>query len=136
MNQPMRKQSGLTFWSLCFVLLFFGIVVLFVVRAFPLYNMKFQVDSAINSVATRPDASQLTEKDVRDYFLRNLQVTNIQLFNYKNIHEYVDVIKSKGGGQPDIMHVHFEKRNKLYGDLDLLLDFDVKKPLRGPIGGE
>jgi|GEM_PF-95965 len=136
MNQRMRKQSGLTFWGLCFVLVFLGIVVLFVVRAFPLYNMKFQVDSAINAVATRPDASQLNEKEVRDYFLRNLQVTNIQLFNYKNIHKYVEVIKSKERGRPDIMHVHFEKRNKLYGDLDLLLDFDVKKPLRGPVGGE
>lgn len=136
MNQRISKQTGLTFWGLCFVLVFLGIVILFVVRAFPLYNMKFQVTAAINSVTSRPDATDLSESDVRDYFLRNLQVTNIQRFNAKNVHEYVEVIKPKDRRDPKLMHVHFETRNALFDDLSLVLNFDEKKPLRGPREGE
>jgi hypothetical protein len=135
MNRSLDKQTGLTFWSMCFVLVFLGIVVLFVIRAFPLYNMKFQVTAAMNSVTSRPDATELSERDVRDYFLRNLQVTNIQRFNNKNVHKFVEVIKPKDQRMPKLMHVHFETRNKLFGDLSLVMNFDEKKPLRGPITG-
>lgn len=136
MSTNMRKQAGITFWGLCFVLFFIGVLVLFTLRAFPLYNEKFQVMSAIDSVVNRPDASDLSEADVRKYFLRNIQVTNIDRFSSRNIKDYVNVIKPKSAGEPRIMHVQFEARNDLFSDLDLVMIFDVKKPLRGPSAGE
>lgn len=136
MNQRLHSQSGMTFVGLCFVFLFLGMVLLFVVRAFPLYNMKFQIVAAINSVTSRPDATSLTDAEVKKYFLHNIQVTNIQMFNSNNINQYVEVIKPKDRRDPKLMYVHFETRNILFGDLYLLMKFDEKKRLRGPIQSE
>lgn len=136
MATTLYRQSGITFWGLCFVLFFIGVLVLFTLRAFPLYNEKFQVLSAIDSVVSRPDASKLSDADVRKYFMRNIQVTNIDRFNDRNIRDHVTVIKPKNKREPRIMHVQYEARNDLFSDLDLILVFDVKKPLRGPSEGE
>ena len=132
----MLKQKGITFIGLCFVLAFIAIVVLFVLRAFPLYNEKFQITAAINSVVSRPDAPELSETDVRKYFMRNIQITNIERFTDQNIKDHVEIIKSKKKGEPKLLHVHYEARNKLFSDLNLLLVFDKTAPLRGSITGE
>lgn len=136
MNQRFFSQSGMTFVGLCFIVLFFGAVVLFVLRAFPLYNMKFQVVSAMNAVTSRPDATTLTNAEVKKYFLHSIQVTNIQLFNNFNINKYLEIINPKDNRHPKMVRVHFEKTNILFGDLYLMMKFDEKKPLRGPIQSE
>jgi hypothetical protein len=136
MNKYSSNQAGITFWGLCFVLLFIGIIVLFTLRAFPLYNEKFQVISAIDAVVTRPDASELTTAEVRKYFLRNVQISNVRRFKSSNIREYVEVLPPEERGGPRVMHVKYESRNKLFSDLHLLMVFDRKKPLRGPVEGE
>ncbi|MCZ6525910.1 MAG: DUF4845 domain-containing protein, partial [Gammaproteobacteria bacterium] len=62
------RQRGMTFWGVLFIFGFIAIVVLFSLRAFPLYNEKMSVISAMNSVSQRPDASKLTTKNIRKYF--------------------------------------------------------------------
>ncbi|MEJ2762162.1 MAG: hypothetical protein P8126_11725 [Gammaproteobacteria bacterium] len=135
MKQRLNSQSGLTFWGLCFLLFFLGIVMLFTVSAFPLYNLKFQVTAAMNAVTSRPDASTLSYADASKFFLHNIEVTNIQMFNYRNIRNYLELVKSKKSGQPDKLHVHFKRSSKLFSDLYLQLQFDETKPMRGPITG-
>ncbi len=136
MKKMATKQQGLTFIGLVFVLGFIAIVVLFGLRAFPLYNEKFQVISAMKSVATRPDATELSTKDVRKYFMRSMQVTNITLFTSKNIKDHLQVIKPKKRGEPKIMQLSYESRNKLFSDLNLMMSFDQKMPLSGPSAAE
>jgi hypothetical protein len=136
MNHRLFSQSGITFVGLCFLFLFLGSITLFVLRAFPLYNMKFEVVSAMNSVTSRPDATTMTDEEVKKFFLHNIQVTNIQLFNHRNINQYLEIIKPRDSRHPKLMHVHFEKTNILFGDIYLLMKFDEKKALRGPLRSE
>lgn len=136
MKKCLYRQTGITFWGLCFVLFFIGVLVLFTLRAFPLYNEKFQVVSAMNAVADRPDSTELSEGEVRKFFMRNIQVTNIERFTDRNISDHLDVLKPQKRGDPKIMHVQYEARNKLFADLELVMKFDKKLPLRGPVEGE
>lgn len=136
MKNLKQKQEGLTFLGLCIILGFIAIVVLFVLRAFPLYNEKFQVNAAINSVASRPDAESLKDSDVIKYFMHNIQVTNIERFTDNNVKDHVEVIKPTKRGGDKLMHVHYEARNILFGDLYLVLVFDRKVPLKGGGTGE
>jgi hypothetical protein len=133
MKQRLNGQSGMTFWGLVIILFFMGIVILFTVSAFPLYNLKFQVTAAMNSVTSRPDASTMSEADARKYFMHNIQVTNIQMFTYRNIKNYLELEKSKKNGEPNKLHVHFHQSSKLFSDLYLQLQFDETKPMRGPL---
>ena len=136
MKNLFHKQDGLTFIGLCFILAFIAILVTFTLRVFPLYNEKFQVISAMNSVASRPDADSMSLTDIRKYFLRNIQVTNIERFSDENVKDYVNIIKPAKRGEPKLLHVQYQATNKLVADLQLLLIFDEKMPLRGPGEGE
>lgn len=136
MKSMRSRQRGMTLAGLMFVLGFIGVVVLFAVRAFPLYNEKMQVVSAMNSVAAKPEAASMSEKEVASAFLKNLQATtNIQRFTDKNVKEMVEVIKPEAKGEPKQLWVHYQASNVLFRDLFLMLNFDVKMPLRGNAAG-
>lgn len=135
MKKMAANQQGITFLGLVFVLGFIAIVVLFVLRAFPLYNEKFQVVAAMKSVVSRPDAAKMSTKDAHKYFMRNIQVTNINRFTDTNIKEYVKIIKPKKKKQPRELHVSYQATNKLFSDLQLMLLFDEKMPMTGNADG-
>ncbi len=131
------RQRGMTFWGVLFIFGFIAIVVLFSLRAFPLYNEKMSVISAMNSVSQRPDASKLTTKNIRKYFLRNIEATtNIERFTDQSVKQLVKVIKPRKKGQPRILHVKYQATSPLAADLYLLLEFDERMEIRGPNTGE
>ena len=136
MNKMATNQKGLTFIGLVFVLGFIAILVLFVLRAFPLYNEKFQVVSAMKSIVTRPDATELSNQEIRKYFMRNIAVTNITRFNSQNIKEYLQITKPKKRGEPKVLSLSYQATSKLFADLNLTLAFDEKMPLSGPDAAE
>lgn len=129
MKHAIKQQSGLTFIGLCFILSFIAIVVLFVLRLFPLYNEKFQIEAAMQTVVSQPDAAKKNATEVRNAFMRALAVTNINRFTTKNIKDLVNVVKAEKSGQPPLLHVKYQATNKLFADVQLLLTFDKKVPL-------
>lgn len=130
MKQLREKQQGITMAGLIVVLGFISCLVLFGVRAFPLYNEKFQIISAMTTVASEAGADKLSAKELQKAFLKNIQVTsNINRFTQRNVKDYVELVKPKAAGEPKMMRVHYQATNKLFADLQLLLDFDRELPL-------
>lgn len=136
--KPMRsRQTGMTLGGLILVLSFIAILVTFVVRAFPLYNEKMQVVSAMNSVVGRPEAAGMSEKELAAAFLKNIQATtNLRRFTTQNIKQYVEVVKPETRGDPKELRVHYQATNVLFRDLNLMLEFDTRMPLRGNASGD
>jgi len=134
MKHSMKQQTGLTFIGLCFVLSFIAIVVVFVLRVFPLYNEKFQIEAAMNTVVSQPESAKRSIADTRSAFMRALAVTNINRFNNKNIKDHVNIIKPAKSGEPPMLHIQYQATNKLVADIQLLLVFDKKLPLSGSTG--
>jgi hypothetical protein len=135
MKTTRGRQAGLTLIGLIFILSFIAIVVLFVLRAFPLYNEKFQVIAAMNSAATSASAD-MTDKEIEQSFLKSLQATtNIQRFSDRNLKEYAEVIKPEDKGEPKQLRVHYQASNVLAKDLNLMLIFDHKVSIRGNASG-
>lgn len=135
MRHSNAKQQGMTFGGLVFVLAFIAIVVLFAVRAFPLYNEKMQVLSAMNAVADRPDAASMSVADIRNAFLKNIYATtNLETFSDKTVREHVEVVDPQKAGEPKMLRVHYDAENILFQDLYLTMKFDQKKPLHGNAG--
>jgi len=134
MSKLLKKQSGLTFIGLCFVLAIIAVFVLFALRLFPLYNEKLQVEAAMRTVASQPDAGKKSIADTRSAFLRALAVTNIDRFTSRNVRDHVNIIKPDKTGEPPLLHVQYRATNKLVADLELLLTFDKTLPLTGDKG--
>lgn len=136
MKKGIYHQHGITMWGFLFVLAFIAIVVLFTLRAFPLYNEKFQVVSAMNSVASRPDSAGYTLRQIQESFYKQITVTNIERFTSNNLKDYVFLEKTKKKGEPNFMRVKYTASNKLFADLYLTVEFDRSLPLNGQAGGE
>jgi hypothetical protein len=135
MFQARKRQSGMTVGGLLFILGAIAVVVLFAVRAFPLYNEKFQVVAAMKTVVERPDAASLSDRDLAMAFLKNIEATtNLRRFTQSKLKDYVEAVKAEKG-EPRKLRVHFQATNVLYKDLNLMLDFDLSMPLRGNAAG-
>jgi len=135
MKQSLKQQSGLTFIGLVFVLAIIAMVVLFVLRLFPLYNEKFQVEAAMQTVVNQPGAASRNINETRGAFMRALAVTNITRFTSNNVRDHVDIVKPARAGEPPLLHVKYQATNKLFADIQLLLDFDKQLPLSNTAGG-
>ncbi len=136
MRRLVRKQSGITTIGLILVLAVLAGVVTIVLRLFPLYNEKFQIVSALNTVVSQPDVEKLTTKKAGKAFMRSMALTNIERFTDRTIKNNLVVIKPKKKGQPRILHMHYEARNKFFDDIYFVMVFDKKIPLTGPSTGE
>lgn len=135
MRVRFRNEKGLTGMSILFVLAVLAGVVTMGLRLFPLYNEKFQIVSALNTVANQPDAASFTTKTAGKAFMKAINVTNINRFTDSKIKENLKVIKPKKKGEPRVLHMQYEATNKFVADIDFLLRFDKKIPLTGPGGG-
>ena len=136
MKNMTSMQRGMTFIGLVFVLGFIAIVVLFVLRAFPLIYEKTQVVAAMESVANREGSAKFSEKEAQNAFLKAIGITNIQRFSEKNLKDYMTLEKAKERNSPNVLHLKYQATNKLAGELQLLLAVDVTVPLAGASTGE
>ena len=133
MKNMIAKQRGITFIGLVFVLGFIAVLVLFTLRAFPLFYERTQVVAALQSVSNREGSSKFSAKEAQKMFLKGIQITNIERFSDQNVKDYVTLEKPKEGSGPNILRVKYDATNKLAGGLELLLHVDESVPLKGPL---
>lgn len=136
MKNKMAKQRGMTFIGLVLVLAFIGILVLFTLRAFPLFYERTQVISAMQSVANREGSTKFSSREAQKMFMKGIQITNIERFTDNNVKDYVTLEKPQNSGDPKMLHVKYDATNKLVAGLELLLHVDESVPLTGPTTGE
>ena len=134
MKNMRNKQHGIGFVGWVAILGILAFFVLMTLRIFPLYNEKFTVISAMHSVASQPNAAKLPTKDVRKYFLRNMQISsNTVRFTGKTVKNLVKVVTDKKTKKRYI-HVAYEGRNIFLKDISFLIVFDNKVELGGSGG--
>jgi len=135
MKNMRNKQYGIGFVGWCSI---FGVLAFFVLislRIFPLYSEKFQIMSAMKSVAKQPKSGEMSKSDLRKIFQKNIDITsNSRRFNTITIKDLVKVFTEKKT-KKRYLHVAYEGRNKFVKDLEFVLIFDHKVELGGS-GGE
>lgn len=133
MNNLSNKQRGIGFLGWTTILGVFACFVLLGLRIFPLYNEKFIVLSAMKSVANQPNAAKMSTKDIRKYFLRNMEIANTTRFTDRSVKKLAMVVTDKKT-KKRYLHVVYEGRNVLVKDIKLLIEFDHMVELGGSGG--
>jgi len=128
-----NKQHGIGFLGWTSILGVLAFFVLIVLRIFPLYNEKFTVISSMSSVANQPNAAKMSTKDVRKYFLRNMENANTTRFTDASVKKLARVVTDKKT-KKRYLHVVYEGRNVFFKDIKLLIEFDHKVELGGSGG--
>lgn len=131
MKKQMKNQAGVTFLGWCIILAIIAFFVLVTLRLFPLYNEKFQVVQAMNSVATRSGMSDAPPSEVLKNFKRTVQVGGNRRFNDATTPKLAKVEKPKTKGAPRTLHVAFEARNIFFDNIYFVMDFDHSVELTG-----
>ena len=134
MNKLIHRQKGITFLGLIIVLVVIAAFVLFGLRVFPLYNTKLGIMAVMKSVASQPNADSFSQADVWKVFYNNADIQGLRVFTEQVVREQVKLEKNEDGSGKTI-HVTFEERNKLFDDIELLLNFDETMPMGGGAGG-
>jgi len=131
MKNMRNKQNGIGFGGWCSILGILAFFVLFTLRVMPLYSEKFQIISAMESVANKPKAKGMSTTDLRKLFQKNIDATtNSKRFRVSTIKDLVKVVKDKKT-KKRYLHVAYEGRNVFVKDLEFLLPFDHKVELGG-----
>ena len=130
MNKIIHTQRGMTFLGFVFLMGVIAAFVLMGLRLFPLYNEKYKVLSVMKSVANQPNAASMSQADMQKLFYNNADVQDVRMFEKdQTVRDHVKLEKEKDG--QGVIHVFFEKRNKLFADIDLVLNFDQSMPMGG-----
>ena len=134
MKNMRNKQYGIGFIGWVTILGILAFFVLMGLRLFPLYNEKLTVISSMNAVANRPDAAKMSTRDVRKFFLRNMEISsNTVRFTDKSVKELVKVVTDKKTKKRYI-RVAYEARNVFVKDIQFLIEVDQKIELGGSGG--
>lgn len=130
MKNMRNKQYGIGFLGWSSILGVLAFAVLLGLRIFPLYNEKFTVIAAMNSVANQPNAAKMSSSDVRKYFQRNMELANTTRFTDKTTKDLAKVETDKKT-KKRYLHVVYEGRNEFIKDIKLLIEFDHRVELGG-----
>lgn len=134
MNISRNKQYGIGFLGWSCILGVVAFFILVVLRLYPLYNEKFVVITSMHSVANKPGAAKLSTKDVRKFFLRNMEISsNTVRFTDDSVKKLVKVTTDKKTKKRYIK-VAYEGRNIFLKDIFFLLVFDHEIELGGSGG--
>ena len=117
-----RQQSGMTLLSFIVVMAVVGFALYIVMKLFPMYNEYFSVRTALKGVAAEPGVIQKSPGEIEDMFFRRLYISYSD--NVKPEHVRIE---QTGGGM--VMHVNYEVRKPLVGNLDVVGKFDTQQQL-------
>ncbi len=115
-----RRQQGMTFWMLLFVLTVLGFAFFVTLKLFPMYLESFKIDRAIESVAKDPGVGDWSKADIKDRLVKRLDIDDVTRITERNFNEYVDISKK---GRRVRITVDYRAEAHLAGNVYLVADF-------------
>lgn len=124
------RQRGTSLMGLLFWCVLIGGATLVVMKLFPLYNEKWKVVAAMQSVAAQPGIGEMSSFDIRKFILRNFEISDVDQFNEQNLQKVFKVLKKKDG-KGRIMHFEYEIRRSFFGELDIVMKLNEEIEIPG-----
>ena len=117
-----RNERGMTLLGFVIVLAVVGFFAYIAMRLFPMYQEYYSVRSAMKGLAAEPGIGTQEPARIQDLFSRRLYINYSE--NVKK--EHVKLRRVDNGWE---MHVQYEVRRPLVGNLDVVGKFDSTQML-------
>lgn len=118
-----RRQRGMTFWMLLFVLVVLGIAFFISLKLFPIYLESFKVSRAIESVAKDPGVGDRSRTEIVDSLVKRFDIDDVTRITERTFKDYVEVDKK---GRRVVITVDYRAEAHLVGNVSLVVDFDLR----------
>lgn len=115
-----RRQRGMTFWMLLFVLTVLGVTFFVALKLFPMYLESFKIDRAIESVAKDPGVGEWSKAEIKDRLVKRFDIDDVRRIDEKNFNTYVGIDKR---GRRVRITVDYQAEAHMVGNVYLVADF-------------
>lgn len=115
-----RRQRGMSFWMLLFVLVVLGTLFLVGLKLFPIYLESFKIDQVIKTVVREPGIGNLSKREITEKLVKRFDIDDVRRITEKSFREYVDV--DKRGDKVSIV-VQYRAETHLVGNVYMVAEF-------------
>ena len=125
----MRKQQGMTLMSFVMVLVVVGFFALVVMKLFPMYSEYNNLKGVMDAFAANPASTSMTPGQAWADLERRFNIAYVESVKRENM------ILTRTG-RTSTMQIKYEVRKPLFGNLDVVANFDRTVTLGGQVASD
>lgn len=119
-----RRQDGMTFWGLVFVLGVMAFCLFLAFKLFTPYKEDFKVKAALDSLARQPDFGSMTRGDIGNALSKRFDIDDIDVVKLDKD------LTVETQGRLKRVRIRYENVVPIVGNLSVLLEFEHVKEAR------
>lgn len=123
--QSPKHQSGMTMWSLMFMLGTLAFFLFIGFKLFPPYMDDFKVKSALESLGRQPEAGTMTVPEIKEAIRKRLEIDSADNFDLNNS------LTVTSRGRTKVIRINYESVTPMMFNIAALLTFDHSIEVRG-----
>lgn len=119
-----RRQAGMTFWSLLYVLFTLGVLGIVAIKSVPVYLNAYGVRATLEWAADRPDLRDADAVTIQRAIQRRFDTGYVDNLRGRDV-----AVEQAGSGRE--LSVSYEVRRPLMFNLAMVYSFDESVPMTG-----
>src|SRR3989344_2495457 len=124
MQHP-KHQSGMTMWSLIFVLGTLAFFLFLFFKLLPPYMSDMKVKSALESLGRQPEAGSMTVPEIQEAIRKRLEIDSADDFDLGRL------LTVTAKGRTKVIRINYESVTPVLYNVSALLVFDHSIEVRG-----
>lgn len=124
MQNP-KRQSGMTMWSLLFVIGTLAFFLFLLFKLIPPYLGDMKVKGALESLGRQPDAGSMSLPEIQEAIRKRLEIDSADDFDLSNS------LTITAKGKTKVIRINYESVTPMLLNASILLTFDHSIEVRG-----
>lgn len=124
MQNP-KRQSGMTMWSLLFVLGTLAFFLFLTFKLLPPYLGDMKIKGALDSLGRQPDAGSMSAPEIQEAIRKRLEIDSADNFDLANS------LTITAKGRNKVIRINYESVTPMLFNISALLTFDHSIEVRG-----
>ncbi len=123
--QNLKRQSGMTMWSLLYVLGTLAFALFLFFKLLPPYMTDLKIKSALESVGRQPDVATMSNGEIKEGIRKRLEIDSADNFDLENS------FSIEARGNMKIVRITYETTVPMAFNISALINFDHRIEVRG-----
>ena len=123
--QNLKRQSGMTMWSLLYVLGTLAFALFLFFKLLPPYLTDIKIKSALESLGRQPDAASMSKGDISEAIRKRLEIDSADSFDLSS------TLTVEARGSSKVIRIAYETTVPVMFNISALLNFDHRVEVRG-----
>jgi hypothetical protein len=126
MMQNPKRQSGMTIWSLTFVLGTLAFFLFLFFKLIPPYMDDFKIKSALESLGRQSDAGNMSVPEIKEAIRKRIEIDSAD-----DLVDLNQVLTVTSRGRTKVIRINYESVTPMAFNLSALVTFDHSVEVRG-----